>query len=87
MPSETGVVQAVSSLGPNWILGSPFSSSTGLPGGAVDHRTADLHQAHAAHAHRFHLGVIAEDRDVDAGRLGSIHHQRPFGNRDLAAVQ
>jgi len=48
--------------------------------GGVEPATArpdELHQAHAARAERIELGVRAEDRDLDAGRFGRIHHQRP----------
>src|SRR5438309_65964 len=43
----------------------------GLEGVAA--RPPDLHEAHAAHAHRLHPGVVAEPRDVGA---------RPLRGRD-----
>ena len=86
MPSETGVVQAVSSLGPNWIFSDPSGFQHRLAGGAVDHRAADFHQAHAAHPHRLHLGVVAKYRDIDADLLGGVHDQRALRHGHLSSI-
>jgi len=59
-------------------LGAAIGLQHGLVGGTVDHGPADLNQAHAAHAHRIQLGMVAENGDVDAGHLGRIDDQRPF---------
>ena len=67
------VVQAVSSLGMNWIFGCPCRPAQADRWRGRSSRPPDLHQAHAAHAHRLQLGVVAEDGDVDAGHLGGIH--------------
>ena len=53
---------------------------------AVTHRAADLHQAHAAHAHRFKFRMVTKDGDVDIRHLGGIHQADPFRNCDLSSV-
>ena len=49
-------------------------------GGAVALDAAHLDQAHAAHADRLHLRVVAEHRDVVADPFGGIDQIRPFRN-------
>ncbi len=85
MPSETGVVQAVSSFGPKLIFGLS-SIHHRLTGGAVHHRAANFDQALAAHADRLHLRVVAEDRDVNADLLGSVYDQRASRDSDWLSV-
>ena len=58
----------------------------GLAAAAVDHRAADFHQAHPAHASRFHLGMVAEDGDVDTCLLGRVNDQGSGRNADLYTV-
>ena len=55
----------------------------GLAGGAVNDRAANLDETLAAHADRFHLWVVTEDRDVNADLFGCVHDQRTsrHGNR------
>src|SRR5688572_28994946 len=57
-----------------------------LTRGAVAHRAPDLHQAHAAHAHRFKFWMVTKDGDVNFRHLGSIHHANPFRDCDLSSV-
>ena len=52
----------------------------GLPGRTVDHRAANFHQAHTAHAHRLHLGMVAEHRDIITDHLRGVDYQRPGGH-------
>ena len=59
-------------LGAKTDLGAAVSVQHGLAGGTVHHGAAHIHEAHAAHAHRFHLGVIAEDGDIHASLFGGI---------------
>src|SRR5207248_2682440 len=40
----------------------------------------DFDQAHAADGDRRHLGMRAEDRDVDADLLGGVEDERPLGH-------
>ena len=58
----------------------------GLAGGALHDRASHLDQALAAHADRLHLGVITEDRDVNADLLGRVDDQRAVGNGDLFSI-
>ncbi len=67
-------------------LGGAILIQNWLAGGAVNSRPADIYQAHAAHAHRFHLGMVAKDGDGDANHLGGIHHQGPGRNTDRTPV-
>src|SRR5467141_4109282 len=43
-------------------------------------------QAHPADGDRLHLGMRAEDGDVDSDLLGGIQDQRPLGDGDAHAV-
>ena len=52
-----------------------------LAGGAVAGLNTQLHQAHATHADRLHLGMVTEDRDLDVGiNAGGIHQVHPGGD-------
>ena len=55
----------------------------GLARGAVHLRRADFDQAHAAHAHRFQLGMVAKHRDVDSDLFRRVGHHGAgwHGNR------
>src|SRR5207253_588119 len=72
-----------------------------LVGGGLDHHAfsdvdgagrlqlrhlLDLDQAHPADRDRRHLGMRAEDRDVDADRLGGVEDQGALRHRDRLAV-
>ena len=76
--SRAGGIQ----LGAESDLGGAIFVKNRLAGRPVHGGTADIHQAHAAHPHRFHLGVVAKDRNGDARHLGSIHDQRPCRDGD-----
>ncbi len=56
---------------------------TGLP---VSHRHPNLNQTHAAHANRFHLGMVAKDGNIIINPFGSIHNNRSLGNSHLNAI-
>ena len=74
MPSETGVVTGGFQFCPKLNLRLAIFQHR-LAGGPVDHRAANFDQALAAHADRLHLGVVAEDRDIDADLFGGVHDQ------------
>ena len=70
--------------------GGVHHHALGHPGGAGGGqgpaaRPFDLHQAHAAHAHRLQAGVPAEAGDVGAGPLGHRDEQFPGGRPPPAA--
>ena len=50
------------------------------------HPPADVHHAHAAHADRLHLRVVAQHRDVDADLLRGVVDGRPGRDRHRLAV-
>jgi hypothetical protein len=50
-------------------------------------RLLDVDQAHAAVGRDAELLVVAEVRDVGAGRVGRMHHHAAFGDADLLAVE
>ena len=57
--------------------------------GRVEHDAPgglELHQAHAAAAHRVQLGVAAEDGNLDMDGGRGIHHQGALGHADGFAV-
>jgi len=64
-------------LAPPANLGRAIRVKDQFPGGPVANLKAEVYQAHAAHADRFHLGVVTENRDlhpgIDAGRVHQIH--------------
>jgi hypothetical protein len=47
----------------------------------------DLHEAHAALADDREAGVVAEMRDVNVGRFGSLDDVHPFRNIDFGTVK
>jgi hypothetical protein len=55
-------------------------------GGAVADGQTYFHQAHAAHANRLQFGMVAKNRNIDAGSLGSIDNHRSFGNGDFYII-
>ena len=58
----------------------------GFPSFTVENRTANIHQAHPAHTHGFHLGVVAENRDIDTNLFGGVYDQGAFGHSDGLTV-
>ena len=53
---------------------------------AVAARPPDLDEAHPAHAHGLELGVVAEDRDLDAQPIRHVDDGRSLGDGHLAPV-
>ena len=85
MPSETGVLQAVSSLAPNWIFGLPFSiTAWPVARSIIGRPTSTRHWRHMPTGSIF--GWIAENRNVDADLFGGVHDQGAFRNRDRVSV-
>ena len=57
-----------------------------LTSGAVEHRSSDFHETHAAHADRLEFGMMAEDWDVDACHFRRIHDQSSLWYGDLRSI-
>ena len=67
-------------------LGRAILVAKDFPCGPVAFGQTHLHQAHAAHAHGFHLGVITKHRNVNAHQSCRIHNGDARGHSDLLAV-